>query len=77
MTADDHDADRILQISHSKNHGQTFGDPTLHDLPETGDFRKRIYRRRMGQAVDHVVKLEVTSPIAVTLIGVVVDMESE
>ncbi len=42
--ADDHDADRILQIRVSKNGAETFGDPTYHDLPETGEIKKRIKR---------------------------------
>ena len=75
MTADDHTADRILQISLSRNHGHTFGDPTFHDLPETGDFKTRITRRRGGQGYDHVVKVEVTSPVDVTLIAASVDIE--
>lgn len=75
MTDNDHSADRILQISLSKNHGQTFGNPTYHDLPETGDFKKRITRRRGGQGYDHVVKIECTSPVAVTLIAASVDIE--
>ena len=75
--ADDHDADRILQISISKNGGHTFGDPTFHDLPETGDFKKRIVRKRCGQFRHCVVKLECTSPLAVTLIAASADIDGE
>lgn len=71
--SDDHDADRILQISVSKNGSQTYGDPTYHDLPETGDFKKRITRKRLGQARQMVMRIEVTSPVDVTLIAASVD----
>ena len=75
--SDDHTADRILQISISKNGGHTFGDPTYHDLPETGDFKKRITRKRCGQSWQFVVKLECTSPLAVTLIAASADIDGE
>ncbi|OGT56285.1 MAG: hypothetical protein A3E01_06965 [Gammaproteobacteria bacterium RIFCSPHIGHO2_12_FULL_63_22] len=75
--SDDHTADRILQISLSRNGGHTFGDPTFHDLPETGDFKKRITRKRCGQGRHHVVKLECTSPVAVTLIAASADIDGE
>ena len=74
---DDHDADRILTVRVAKNGAQTFGDPSYHDLPETGDFRKRIVRRRMGQSRQFVVRLDCTSPLAVTLIAASVQTSSE
>jgi len=74
---DDFDADRILQIRLSKNGAHTFGDPTYHDLPETGDFKKRIVRRRGGISRQHVVDIECTSPVAVTIIAASVDMSPE
>ena len=75
--SDDHNADRILTIRVAKNGAQTFGDPSYHDLPETGDFRKRIVRRQMGQSRQFVVKLDCTSPVAVTLIAASVQVSSE
>jgi hypothetical protein len=75
--ADDHDADRILQIRVSKNGAETWGDPTYHDLPETGDFKKRIVRRRNGQSRRFAVMLECTSPVAVTILAASVDMDGE
>jgi hypothetical protein len=71
--SDDHTADRILQISVSKNGSKTYGDPSFHDLPETGDFKKRIVRRRLGQARKMVVKIECTSPVDVTILAASID----
>ena len=75
--SDDHTADRILQISISKNGGHTFGGPKFRDLPATGEFDKRITVKRVGQFRHLVVKLECTSPLAVTLIAASADIDGE
>jgi hypothetical protein len=73
---DDHTADRVLQIRVSKN-GHTDGDPSYHDLPETGDFKTRIKRTRLGTSRQFVVTLECTSPVAVTVLAASVDYDGE
>lgn len=73
--SDDHDADRILQVSLSKNGSKTYGDPRYYDLPETGDFRKRIVTNRWGQLRQGVLRIECTSPVAVTLIAASIHAE--
>jgi hypothetical protein len=73
--SDDHTADRFLTIAHSVTHGETFGDPTYHPLPETGDFKTRIVRTRFGSARDHVIRVRCTSPVDVTLIAASIQAE--
>lgn len=65
---DDHTADRKLWLRISKNGGNTWGDPIVRDLPETGDFDKRIKWTRCGNSRQFVVSLEGTSPVGVTII---------
>ena len=65
---DDHTADRKLWLRISKNGARTFGDPIFRDLPETGDFDKRIKWTRCGHSRQFVVSVEGTSPVGVTII---------
>lgn len=74
---DDPNADRILSLRVSKNGAHTYGDPSYHALPATGDFHKRIVRRRMGQARQFVVRIDCTSPVEVTLIAASVQTSAE
>lgn len=74
---DNHDADRIISLSVSKNGARTFGAPDYRNLPQTGDFDKRLVWRRKGLSRQFVVRIDCTSPVAVTLIAASVQTSQE
>lgn len=70
-------SDRKCLISISRDGGHTFGSWSEHDLGETGDFMKRVVRRRLGISRHMVMRIRVTSPVRSDLIAASADITTE
>lgn len=67
--------DPEIFISWADEDGERFNSPKLMSLGALGDTRKRMFRRRLGQARSRTYRLQGSDPVALSLIGAYVDIE--
>jgi hypothetical protein len=68
-------SDRLLLLAASRDGNHNFGDWRFVPLGEVGQYRHRCRVRRFGTGKEWGVKIRITSPVKVSIHGIVVDFE--
>lgn len=66
----------FIEIAISKDGGHTYGNWATRSLGETGDFLKRIVKRRCGISRQWAFKIRCTDPVVVDLLAGSVQIEA-
>lgn len=69
-------ADRKVQFIPSRNGGHTFLPHREASLGEQGQYQTRVRETRFGQAELFVLRVRITSPCKLGLMGAVIDVEA-
>ena len=64
-------------LSYSSDGGKTFSSEIFRPLGKTGEHRQRAVWRRLGRFKERTIRLKVTDPINIRLIGANADLVGE
>lgn len=64
-----------IDIRYSKDGGRNWSDWSRHDLGDTGDFTKRVTRRRLGRGRQWVFQVRVTDPVKADILAASIKLE--
>jgi hypothetical protein len=65
----------FIEIAISKDGGHTFGNWSTRSLGETGDFLKRVVKRRCGTGRHWTFAIRCTDPVCVDLLAGSIQIE--
>ena len=68
-------SDRKVWIALSRDGGHTWSDWRAHTLGEVGQYGKRIRYRRFGRGLNWRMRIRLTSPHVVDILGAVIDAD--
>jgi len=68
-------SDPQVMLDFSDDGGHTFGNEHWTSVGSIGEYKKRVYWRRLGSFRDRVFRIKITDPVKVNLIAAEIDIE--
>lgn len=68
--------DPQIMLDYSDDGGHTWSSELWTSMGKIGEYKKRIYWRRLGSFRDRVFRIKITDPVKVNILGAEIDLET-